>query len=263
MSGSPNVPVVDLLGSPMSALVGAIPVITARTGRQVTLIGGLAVVCRLTRPYRATSDLDTVNRRGEGEPAQLELLLASGVERSGPAGVLIPTDAGPVQVDVLEVTDANLEQLPEDPTDRLHILSHAWAATTATPVLREQLSAAEAQLRADAALHVERFFDRHVARSPPPRSRCAGRDGHAGRRPSTRWRTAHGASPPKGPCQGLSPTRIPARSWPPKRNVPGTCQPVHADTPTSADGTERPQSPNVPTSMIACLKPMDRSRAEC
>ena len=44
---------------------------------------------------------------------------------------------------------------------------------------------------------------------------------------------------------------------------PGTCQPVHADTPTSTDGTERPQSPNVPTSMIACLKPMDRSRAEC
>jgi hypothetical protein len=178
------------------------------------------VVCRLTRPYRATGDLDTVNRRSEGEPAQLELLLASGLERSGPAGVLIPTEAGLVQVDILEVTDADLERLPEDPRDRLHVLSHAWAAATATPVtlrahgmldvtvkvaqpgalvamklqsmmnrgsakeatdlldivrltfdqvtgplLREQLSVAEAQLRADAALHVERFFDRHIARS--------------------------------------------------------------------------------------------------
>lgn len=99
------------------------------------VIGGLAVVCRLSRPYRVTSDLDTVSRRGTGEAPQLQLLVASGAEVSGVSGVLVPTPAGLVQVDVLEVTDAELANLPDDPTDRLHVLSHAWAAATATPVV--------------------------------------------------------------------------------------------------------------------------------
>jgi hypothetical protein len=75
----------------MSALVLAIPAIAERTGREVIVVGGLAVVCRLTHPYRATLDLDTVNRRRTGEPAQLELLIASGAKRSGVSGALVPT----------------------------------------------------------------------------------------------------------------------------------------------------------------------------
>ena len=118
----------------MSALTLAIPAVKERTGREVIVVGGLAVVCRLTSPYRVTSDLDIVNRRGNDEPAQFELLIASGAQPSGVSGVLVPTSAGPVQVDVLEVTDADLSSLPDDPTDRLHVLSHAWAATSATPV---------------------------------------------------------------------------------------------------------------------------------
>lgn len=47
----------------------------------------------------------------------------------------MPTAAGPVQVDVLEVSDADLSPLPDDPTDRLHVLSHDWAAATATKVI--------------------------------------------------------------------------------------------------------------------------------
>jgi hypothetical protein len=204
----------------MSALVHAIPAIAARTGREVIVVGGLAIVCRLTQPYRATSDLDTVNRRHAGEPAQLDLLVASGAERSGPSGVLVPTTVGPVQVDVLEVTDADLAHLPEDPTDRLHVLAHAWAAVSATPLtlrasdppdltvavaepgplvamklqsimnrgsfkegtdlldiirlcldsvtrpnVLTQLAAAEAQLRLDAARHVQRWFNDQADRS--------------------------------------------------------------------------------------------------
>jgi len=38
----------------------------------------------------------------------LQLLVASGAEVSGVSGVLVPTPAGLVQVDVLEVTDAEL-----------------------------------------------------------------------------------------------------------------------------------------------------------
>lgn len=33
------------------------------------------------------------------------------------------------------MSDADLSPLPDDPTDRLHVQSHAWAAATATPVV--------------------------------------------------------------------------------------------------------------------------------
>lgn len=204
----------------MSALVHAIPVIESQTGRKVVVIGGLAVVCRLSRPYRATSDLDTVNRRGDADTPQLELLIAHGATSSGVSGALVATSAGDVQVDVLEVTDADLDPLPEDPNDRLHVLSHAWAAVMSSdviirapgtpdttvavaepgpliamklqsimnraarkeatdlldivrltldpiagPVVREQLAAADAQLRADASQHGTLWFDDRAERS--------------------------------------------------------------------------------------------------
>jgi hypothetical protein len=118
----------------MSALVRAIPATEALTGTPVIIVGGLAVICRLARPYRATSDLDTVNRRIGDGPRQLEVLIAHGAQPSGASGALVPTADGPVQVDVLEVSDADLSPLPDDPTDRLHVLAHAWAAQTATPL---------------------------------------------------------------------------------------------------------------------------------
>jgi hypothetical protein len=126
---------VDLAGRSMLAIVQAIPELEARTGRKAIVIGGLAVLCRLGTAYRATSDLDTANRRAAGEPAQLDVLLQDdGVTQAGPAGVWIPTPAGMVQVDVIEVTDAELRHLPQDETDRLAVLSHAWAIQTATRV---------------------------------------------------------------------------------------------------------------------------------
>ncbi|SDU64487.1 hypothetical protein SAMN04489733_7586 [Amycolatopsis keratiniphila] len=112
--------------------MSAIPVVTEQTGRPIVLVGGLAVMCRLSTPYRATTDLDTVDHRAPNERSQLELLVATGGTPSGPSGVLVRTPHGEVQVDVLEVTDTEIENLPEDPTDRLHVLSHAWAASTAS-----------------------------------------------------------------------------------------------------------------------------------
>jgi hypothetical protein len=130
-----NAPTVDLVGTSMLAIVQAIPELEARTGRIAIVIGGLAVLCRLGTAYRATSDLDTADRRAAGEPPRLDVLLQSAdVTRAGPAGVWIPISAGKVQVDVIEVTDAELSQLPDDETDRLAVLSHAWAIETATPV---------------------------------------------------------------------------------------------------------------------------------
>lgn len=105
VSGSRTPPIIDLVGNSMAGLAHTIPTIAERTGRRVIVIGGMAVLCRLTHPYRATSDIETVNRRGSRERPQLELLLASGAEASGPSGALVPTSTGAVQVDVLEVTD--------------------------------------------------------------------------------------------------------------------------------------------------------------
>lgn len=119
----------------MTALVSAIPVVARQTGRPVVLVGGLAVLCRLPSAYRATTDLDTVDRLGEGQVAQLELLVAAGARPSGPSGAVIETPFGSVQVDVLQVTDADVAHLPSDETDRLHVLAHDWAAATATPVV--------------------------------------------------------------------------------------------------------------------------------
>lgn len=204
----------------MTRLVSAIPVIAAQTGRAVVLVGGLAVMCRLSTPYRATTDLDTVHRRTVEELPQLELLVSAGATPSGPSGALVHTPYGQVQVDVLEVTDAEIDDLPDDPTDRLHVQSHAWAASTASglvisadgleplmvavsepgpliamklqsimnrgsaregtdlldivrltldrrcgPVSRDQLEAADPQLRTDALLHTRRWFDQTAGRS--------------------------------------------------------------------------------------------------
>jgi hypothetical protein len=70
-----DIPTVDLAGESMLAIVHAIPEFESRTGRTATVIGGLAVLCRLGTAYRATSDLDTANRRAAGEPPQLAVLL--------------------------------------------------------------------------------------------------------------------------------------------------------------------------------------------
>lgn len=69
----------------MTRLVGAVPVVAEQTGRAVILVGGLAVMCRLLTPYRATTDLDTVDRRTADEESQLELLVSAGAMRSGPS----------------------------------------------------------------------------------------------------------------------------------------------------------------------------------
>lgn len=132
MSGSPfPPPTVALHGPYMASIIAAIPIAERMTGRQVIVIGGLAVLCRLSTPYRATTDLDTVTRRQEGQVGQLELLLAAGSTPSGPAGAQVVTPLGFVQVDVLEVAETDLNPLPEDATDRLYVLAHAWAVDTA------------------------------------------------------------------------------------------------------------------------------------
>lgn len=126
---------VDLFGQGTLALIQAIPEIEHRLGQPATLVGGLAVLSRLgTAAHRVTTDVDTVNRRVAGERGQLEVLLASGATAIDGAGAMVATSAGKVRIDILEISEHDLVQLPEDPTDRLYILALDWALRTATPL---------------------------------------------------------------------------------------------------------------------------------
>jgi len=51
----------------MAAIVAAIPIAARDTGRPVIVVGGLAVLCRLSTPYRGTTGLDTVSRLQAGQ----------------------------------------------------------------------------------------------------------------------------------------------------------------------------------------------------
>jgi hypothetical protein len=121
----------------MAAVVqGAIEVRTL-IGQPPVIVGGLAVLSRLSNPYRATVDLDVVDRL-LGDTPHLEVLrLADGAKPIEPAAVLLPTPYGAVKVDVLEVRQVELDQPSEDPGDRLHAAAHAWANDTATDLTIE------------------------------------------------------------------------------------------------------------------------------
>lgn len=126
---------VELFGPLTASLVQALPEIERRLDRRITVVGGLAVLSRLdSAAHRVTTDVDTVNRRLGGEPGQLDVLLATGATAVDGAGAMVATPTGDVRVDVLEVSEDQLNDLPGDPTDRLYVLSHDWALRSATPL---------------------------------------------------------------------------------------------------------------------------------
>jgi len=130
----------------MAGVVQAVAEVGALIGRPPVVVGGLAVMCRLSSPYRATTDLDVVDRL-RGVP-QLEILrAAAGATDVEPAAVLLPTPFGEVKVDVLEVRQIELDEPSHDSGDRLHAASHAGADATATPVTIEVLPARGAAIR--------------------------------------------------------------------------------------------------------------------
>lgn len=130
MSGSS----VEFLGEGMAAVIQAIIDVERLVGSPPVIVGGLAVLCRLSTQHRATTDLDIVDRRLGSRP-QLELLRAVlGAQSVQPAAVLLPTEFGAVKVDVLEVRQVEIDQPSDDPGDRLYATAHAWAHDTASLV---------------------------------------------------------------------------------------------------------------------------------
>jgi hypothetical protein len=124
----------EFVGDGMAAVVQAVDDVRELIGQPPVVVGGLAVLCRLSRPHRATTDLDLVDRL-RGQDSQLQVLRAAeGARSAEPAAVLLPTRYGEVRVDVLEVRQRDLEEPSDDPGDRLHATAHAWAFDTATRV---------------------------------------------------------------------------------------------------------------------------------
>ena len=131
---------VRFVGDGMAAVVQGIREVHALIGQPPVVIGGLAVLARLSQPYRATIDLDLVDRLRGGVP-QLEILRAAdGAEAVEPAAVQLPTRHGAVRVDVLEVRQIELDRPSGDPGDRLHASAHAWAHDSATDIAIEVIT---------------------------------------------------------------------------------------------------------------------------
>lgn len=128
---------VVFIGDAMAAVVQGVSEVRALIEKPPVIVGGLAVLTRLSTPNRATVDLDVVDRL-LGDVPQLEVLrAAAGAEPVEPAAVLLPTPFGSVRVDVLEVRQAELDRPSDDPGDRLHASAHAWANDTATDLTIE------------------------------------------------------------------------------------------------------------------------------
>lgn len=128
---------VTFLGDAMASIVQGVIDVRTLIGEPPVIVGGLAVLSRLSTPYRATVDLDVVDRL-LGDVPQLEVLRAAGgAEAVEPAAVLLATRFGAVKVDVLEVRQVELDQPSDDPGDRLHAAAHAWGNDTATDLTIE------------------------------------------------------------------------------------------------------------------------------
>jgi hypothetical protein len=88
---------VRFIGDAMAAVVQGVAEVRALLGQPPVVVGGLAVMCRLSNPYRATTDVDVVDRL-LGEQPQLQVLRAArGAEAVEPTSVMLPTAFGPVK----------------------------------------------------------------------------------------------------------------------------------------------------------------------
>jgi hypothetical protein len=106
---------------------------------ELRLIGGLAVMCRVGTPHRATVDLDAVTRNLGGVHDHLARLALTSV------GGGQYTFAGDLDLDVIDVAPVPADQLlaelaaGADADDELsdlelNVVAHTWAHDTATPL---------------------------------------------------------------------------------------------------------------------------------
>lgn len=133
MSGE-RIVLADGADGQVAGLVRATGLVVRHAGVPVALIGGLAVVCRLTSGHRATQDVDVVAGESadllSGEGTAADHLVAAGVAKR-------PADAlyiGGTKVDIIEterIDPADVADIQPDRA-RLFVLAHRWALETAT-----------------------------------------------------------------------------------------------------------------------------------
>lgn len=106
------------------ALVGRMP---ADLKRELVLIGGLTVSCRLGFEHRVTNDVDGLYFNRSADAIE-QVLIGHDVNTDGHRVLF---DDG-TKLDVIEVADLDPSQLPEDESNRLFIEAHRWAYDSAT-----------------------------------------------------------------------------------------------------------------------------------
>ncbi|WP_200901107.1 hypothetical protein [Nostocoides japonicum] len=167
----------------MAAVVAGVIEVRSHIGQPPVIVGGLAVLSRLSTPYRATTDLDVVDRMRSGL-RQLDVLrAATDAKTIEPAAVELATPYGPVKVDVLEVRQVEIDHPSDDPGDRLHAAAHAWANDTATDLTMEVILPGGAAIEVTApvaepgplvAMKLQAVMNRSVEKQAPTCSTSSG-----------------------------------------------------------------------------------------
>ncbi len=129
MTGDPTgvIAVPCLAGSTVARFVALVDGLFDDLKRELVLIGGLTVSCRLGFEHRVTNDVDGLyfNR---SDDAIEQVLIAHEVNTDGHRVVF---DDG-TKLDVIEVADLDPNRLPDDESNRLFIEAHRWAYDSAT-----------------------------------------------------------------------------------------------------------------------------------
>lgn len=147
VSGVPLVVLADVAGE-VARLVHALHVVEQADLPEHALVGGLAVMARLTQAHRVTTDIDQSVRSDDPDlAAELLLVRDAGATRST-NGVLL---SGAMSVDLISIGDVRADELPDDELLRTFVLAHDYALATAQPVTiqarRGRASIAEATVR--------------------------------------------------------------------------------------------------------------------
>jgi hypothetical protein len=120
--------VADAAGT-MERLFRGLEAVDASGLRDWTLIGGLAVMVRLSSAHRATGDIDTLVLDAEPEGRMVLLTQADQLTNTG------VTLADGTKIDVIDVaSQLDVNALPDESRERMFVLSHWWMAGTADDV---------------------------------------------------------------------------------------------------------------------------------
>lgn len=114
-------------GSTVARFVGLVDGLADDLKRELVLIGGLTVCCRLGFEHRVTNDVDGLYFNRSVDAIE-QVLIAHDVNTDGHRVVF---DDG-TKLDVIEVGELDLTQLPDDESSRLFIEAHRWAYDSAT-----------------------------------------------------------------------------------------------------------------------------------